>query len=191
MKKYSLPLVLALLAVVCTVVSCNSDEETTWDEYREYRDLNNEWLADLQTLKDENGEPYYKMIVPSWNPGAFVLLHHYNDPAENADKLSPLYTSTIDVRYKLHLYDGTPVDSSDNVTQYGTPGVYRAKLNTLVQGWAIGLSGQVHCGDSVELIVPYGVGYGAQTMGEIKPYSNLRFNIRLVDIPYYELAPYE
>ena len=190
MKKYTLPLIAALFATACAIVSCNSDDETTWEEYREYREANNEWLAELQSMKDENGDPYYKMIVPSWNPDAFVLLHYFNDPAENADKLAPLYTSTIDVRYRLHLYDGTPVDSSDNVTSYGAPGIYRARLNSLVQGWAIGLS-QVHCGDSVELIVPYGVGYGAQSMDIIKPYSNLRFNIRLVDIPYYELAPYE
>ena len=191
MKKYTLPIILAAFGILSAMVSCNSDEETTWEEYRDYREQNDEWLAGLQSLKDEDGEPYYKMIVPSWNPGAFVLLHYFNDPAENADKLSPLYTSTIDVRYKLHLFDGTPVDSSDNVTSTGVAGVYRARLNTLVQGWAIGLSGQVHCGDSVELIVPYGVGYGAQSTGTVKPYSNLRFNIRLVDIPYYELAPYE
>ena len=59
-----------------------------------------------------------------------------------------------------------------------------------MSGWAIGIP-QMHCGDTVELIVPYGVGYGAQNTGTIKPYSNLRFNIRLVDIPYLEAPPYE
>lgn len=188
-------LLIVLGALMCAATfgvfqSCNSDDETTWDNYREYREANDAWLSELQTRVNPDGTPYYKMIVPSWNNGAFVLLHYFNDPAENADKLSPIYTSTVDVRYKLHLYDGTPVDSSDNVTSTGVKGVFRTRLTDVILGWPMGLE-QVHCGDSVELIVPYSVGYGSQSMGDVLPYSNLRFNIRLVDIPYYEATPYE
>ncbi|MCM1067771.1 MAG: FKBP-type peptidyl-prolyl cis-trans isomerase [Muribaculaceae bacterium] len=189
MKKYTA--IIALAALVGITAACNKDsEQTTWDKYTEWRELNEAWLAEMQARTEADGTPYYQTIRPDWNPGAFVLMHYFNDPAENADKLSPLYTSTIDVRYKLHLCDGTPVDSSDLITGYGAPGVYRARLNQLVQGWAIGLT-QTHCGDSVELIVPYGVGYGSTSTGSVLPYSNLRFNIRLVDIPYYEAPPYQ
>ena len=173
-----------------TFSSCLNDEESTWDKYREYREANDAWLLEMQARKNADGTPYYKTIVPSWNPDAFVLLHYFNDPQENADKLSPLYTSTVDVRYKLHLYDGTPVDSSDLVNRYGALGIYRTQLTSVIIGWPMALS-QVHCGDSVEVIVPYGVGYGAQESGTILPYSNLRFNIRLVDIPFYELGSYQ
>ncbi len=176
--------------LIAVLASCNNDDEqSTWDKYTEWREINRSWLDEMEARTNPDGSKYYQVIHPDWNPGAFVLLHHFNDPTENAGKLSPLYTSTIDVRYKLHLCDGTPVDSSDLITSYGTPGIYRARLNQLVQGWAIGLT-KVHCGDSVELIVPYEVGYGSSSTGIILPYSNLRFNIRLVDIPYYEAPPY-
>lgn len=186
MKKF--PIIALLLAAA--LAACNDDDEkSTWQEYENWREQNNAWLEEMQARKNPDGTPYYTVVRPDWNPAAFVLMHYINDPAENADKLAPLYTSTVDVRYKLHLYDGTPVDSSSTMTQYG-PGVYRARLNNLVSGWAIGLP-QMHCGDTVEMIVPYGVAYGAQNTGTIKPYSNLRFNIRLVDIPYLEAPPYE
>ena len=185
MKK--LTLIIALFAAV--FAGCNKDDdESTWKKYTEWRDANNAWLAEMEARTNADGTPYYTKVVPDWNPGAFVLIHFFNDPAENADKLSPLYTSTIDVRYKLHLYNDVPADSSTTLTQYG-PGVYRARLNQLVQGWAIGMS-KMHCGDTVELIVPYGVAYGSQTSGILPPYSNLRFNIRLVDIYKYEETPY-
>ena len=178
------------MASFTAMQSCTTEEETTWDKYREWREFNEEWLTDLQAKKNPDGTPYYQVVVPRWNNGAFVLMHWYNDREETAGNLSPLYTSTVDVRYRLHLADGTAADSSDNVTSYGAKGIFRTDLRSVIQGWPIGLE-QMHCGDTVELIVPYGVGYGAQEMGVVQPYSNLRFNIRLVDIPYYEAAPYE
>jgi FKBP-type peptidyl-prolyl cis-trans isomerase len=47
----------------------------------------------------------------------------------------------------------------------------------------------MRCGDSVEVIIPYGLAYGSTGSTSIYPYSNLKFNIRLVDIPLYELKP--
>ncbi|MDE6197440.1 MAG: FKBP-type peptidyl-prolyl cis-trans isomerase [Muribaculaceae bacterium] len=183
-------LILIIAAFAAVLAACNKEEETTWDKYREWRELNNSWLAEMQARTNEDGTPYYKVVIPDWNPGAFVLVHWFNDPEENAGKLAPLYTSTVDVRYKLHLYDGTPVDSSDMVNETGKLGIYRTQLTSTIIGWPMALT-QVHCGDTVEVICPYGVAYGAQAQGIMPPYSNLKFNIRLVDIPYYELAPYE
>lgn len=179
-----------ILAAAVVTGACTKGEQSTWDKYREYRELNDSWLMEQQLRKNPDGTPYYTAIFPQWNPGAFVLVHWFNDPEENADKLAPLYTSTVDVRYKLHLYDGTPVDSSDNVTDYGIKGIFRTQLTGTIIGWPMALT-QVHCGDSVEVICPYGVAYGAETTGSVLPYSNLRFNIRLVDIPFYEIASYQ
>lgn len=181
-------LLIAIFAVGLALCACNTNDKDTWDTYTDWRNLNNEWLKEQQTRVDSDGTPYYKMVLPSWNPGAFVLVHYFNDRALTEGNLSPLYTSTVDTRYYLHLYDGTPVDSSVTSSAGGVKGVYRAQLNNLVQGWAIAMS-DMRCGDTAEVIIPYGVAYGAQENGHIKPYSNLRFNIRLVDIPYYEVKP--
>ncbi|MDE6074493.1 MAG: FKBP-type peptidyl-prolyl cis-trans isomerase, partial [Muribaculaceae bacterium] len=48
---------------------------------------------------------------------------------------------------------------------------------------------KMHVGDSVEVIIPYQAGYGASSSGSILPYSTLRFGIKLVNIPYYEVRP--
>ena len=47
----------------------------------------------------------------------------------------------------------------------------------------------MNVGDSVEIIIPYNMGYGGSQTGIIKPYSTLIFNLKLVDIPYYEVRP--
>lgn len=186
MKKLSI-IPLALLAIAS--VSCNDDAKSTWEEYTDWREANAEWLAEQRLRTNPDGTPYFQMLVPDWNPDAYVLIHYFNDRAETDGNLSPLYTSTIDTRYELHLYDGTAVDSSSTSTT-PAPGVYRTQLNGTVQGWAIALC-DMRCGDTAEVVLPYGVAYGAQNLGTIPPYSNLRFNIRLVDIPYYEASPYE
>lgn len=181
-----LPYLAALL--ILAISACADKEQDTWEEYADWREANNAWLEELRQKRNSDGTPYYTTIIPEWNPGAFVLIHYFNDRALTEGNLSPIYTSTVDVRYKLHLYDGTPIDSSDLVTEYGAKGIYQAQLSKQIVGWGIALP-QMRCGDTAEIIVPYGVAYGAQSTGVIKPYSNLRFNVRLENIAHYETAP--
>lgn len=176
------------VAVLLILVACNTSTQTTWEEYTDWREANNAWLDELKAKTNEDGSPYYELVVPDWNPGAFVLIHYFNDRKETEGHLSPIYTSTIDVRYHLSLYDGTPVDSSSTMTNYG-PGVYRCRLNSMIQGWGIALP-HMRCGDTAEIICPYGVAYGAASQGAVKPYSNLRFGVRLVDVAHLESSPY-
>lgn len=168
--------------------ACMKNGKTTWEEYAEYRELNNAWLAELQTKTNADGTPYYTKIEHKYIKGQYVLIHYFNDTTENSGKLSPEYTSTVDVRYVLHSYDGTAIDSSTNMTTWGK-GIFRSPLNEVVLGWPVALS-TMHCGDTAEIIVPYQLGYQAKTQGNVLPYSNLRFNVRLVDIPHYETPNY-
>ena len=180
--------IIAILAVALGTSSCDNDEKTTWEEYAQWRESNEAWLKEQQALKNPDGTPYYNVIVPDWNPGSFVLIHYFNDRSETEGNLSPLYTSTIDTRYTLYLYNDTRVDSSAYNTD-PAPGIFRTRLNNTVQGWAMALT-DMRCGDTAQVVLPYGVAYGSQNLGDIPPYSTLRFNIRLVDIPYYEKPPY-
>ncbi len=91
--------IIAILAVALGTSSCDNDEKTTWEEYAQWRESNEAWLKEQQALKNPDGTPYYKVIVPDWNPGSFVLIHYFNDRSETEGNLSPLYTSTIDTRY--------------------------------------------------------------------------------------------
>ena len=137
---------------------------------------------------NDDGTPYYKTVVPDWDAGAYVLIHYFNDRNATASNLSPLYTSTVDVKYKGQLYNDITFDSSYTQTAYGDS-IYRTQLRNVISGWAIALM-DMNVGDSCEVLIPYQQGYGSTGSygGDVSiyPYSNLKFHIKLVDIPGYE-----
>ncbi len=187
MRKLLSAIVAAALA--CTVLpSCGTDDDDNsidLNDYKEWRARNDAWLAELQAKRNPDGTPYYTSVVPAWNPNVFVLMHFFNDRSLTAGNLVPLYTSTVDVRYVGHDCEGERFDSSTNVNQYGKLGVARFACNQVIQGWSIALE-NMHVGDTAEIIVPYNVAYGTSIQPKIKPYSTLRFNVRLEDIYKYE-----
>ena len=168
------------------VTACSDDDDqTVWENYADWRELNNQWVADMQALRNPDGTPYYSQLIPEWNPGAFILIHYFNDRRETEGNLSPLYTSTVDVTYVGRDCEGAGFDSSTLVNSYGRPGVMRFSCNQVIQGWSIALQ-DMRVGDTCEIIVPYGAAYGASSNAALKPYSSLKFNMRLVDICNYE-----
>ncbi len=181
---------LAIIAITAIVLgACGDDDTLTWEDFIEWRDTNNEWFAEMMAKTNDDGSLYYEAITPSWSPNTTVLIHYFNDRSETEGNLSPLYTSTVDVRYILHLCDGTAIDSSSTQTSTGTLGVYRAQLNQMIVGWGIGIP-HMRCGDTAEIIVPYAAGYGTTSTGSVPPFSHLRFNVRLLDVHNYESTPY-
>ena len=186
MKKI-LPVLIAA-AVAAGFSACSDDDSIDLSDYSDWRDKNDAWVAEMMAKKNTDGTPYYTSIVPAWNPGAYVLIHFFNDRAETAGNLSPLYTSVVDVFYEGYDCEGNLFDSSEGVTTYGIPGTQRFACNGTIQGWSIALE-QMHVGDTCEIIVPYQMAYGTTVISAIKPYSSLRFNIRLTDIYRYEGIP--
>lgn len=182
MKKF--PLIIMIGTLLGAVFSsCTDDKvDTTW------RDANLKYYQDQIQLKDADGQTYYKLIVAPWDPNAQVLMHWFNDPDENADKLSPLYSSTVDVKYRLTTYDGTAKDSSYTLTKEYGDSIFRTTLTSVISGWPIAIT-KMHIGDSCRVVVPYSQGYGIYDYGNIKGYSTLVFDIKLVGIPYYEAKP--
>lgn len=182
-------LIIAASLVIPFIPGCNSDDDVDLNKYTSWREENDAWLLEMQHKKNADGTPYYKTVVPSWNPGAFVLMHYFNDRAETQDNLSPLYTSTVDVRYIGYNINNEPFDSSTVDNSYGKLGIRRFMCNQVIPGWSIALM-DMHVGDTAEVIVPYEIAYGTSSTGLILPYSTLRFNIRLEDIYHYEASPY-
>ncbi len=174
-----LPFLLVLFSILgMAFIGCKEEDSET-KAIIQWRDQNNKWLSDQQALKNADGTPYYTMLVPKWDPSSFVLIHYFNERTTNPDALTPLYTSTVDVSYHLTLYNGVACDSSAN---------YRAQLSSLIDGWAVAV-GNMNVGDTAEVIVPYALGYGTTTTNRIPAFSNLKFNIRLLDIYKYEASP--
>lgn len=160
--------------------SCDSDDTTVAEQYKDWREFNENWMAEQNALTEQDGTPYYRTVVGPADPQAFVLYHPVGEV--NTGNLTPLYTSTVKANYTLRL-------ANDSVMDKGTGFVTQLNSSGLINGWSIALM-QMHVGDSATVLIPYAQGYGESGNGSsIPPYSNLRFDIRLVDIVAYQIRP--
>lgn len=177
-----------LSLLVAGSVACSSskeDESDIWSRYEDWRDDNDEWLAAQERLTNPDGTPYYQRLSASWDPDAYVLIRYCNDTMLTRGNLRPFSTSWVDIKYRGRLYNDAVFDSSYTNTTYGDS-IARMQLTSTVTGFMMGLT-DMHVGDSIELIVPYQQGYYAQKQGVVTPYSVLRYDVKLVDIPYWEV----
>lgn len=176
-SKFLFRLLLAF-GIVASLASCKkSEQEQRWDEYKEWREANDAWVHE-QLVSGK-----YTRIVPEWNREAQILMRWLNDTTYTSGNLVPYYNSSVTVKYEGVLYDGIVFDSSyDN-----DGGIATLKPQGLIDGWVIALE-QMHVGDKVEIVVPYVSAYGGSGSGElVPPYSALKFQIELCDIPTYEI----
>ena len=183
-RRHILPLVaVAMMAAVPVLSSCDDDDDQSknWETYKEWREDNQAWFDAQAAATGADGQSLFKKYTPSYNAAGTFLMRFIGDPAENAGNLQPLFTSTATVNYQVHLYDGTRIDSAANYTSQ-LSSVY------LIAGWSEMIM-RMHVGDSIEAILPYGLGYGSTGSTSVNPYSALRFNIRLTDVPTYVVRP--
>lgn len=166
------------LGLVAGLAACKkSDQEKRWDNYEDWRVTNEAWFHEKEVSGD------YTKVVPAWNTEQKILMRWLNDTTLTSGNLIPLYSSTVTVKYRGWLYDGTPFDSSYNRTD----SVVTFGPSTLMDGWIIALE-KMHVGDKVELIVPYTAAYGGTGYGSsVPPYSSLGFEVELKDVPTYEI----
>ncbi len=176
MKKFFYTAIMAIVAIT-SLNSCLG--KSIEDEYKGWREKNVEWY------ERQAASGQYTRMIASWDPSAQVLMRWHNDTMLTRGNLKPLITSTVDVKYRLTLYDGTPVDSSYLVAS-PADSIYRAKVNANVEGWMIALT-RMHVGDSCTVIIPYQQGYGSTKRSDVLvPYSTLVFDMKLVDIYKYK-----
>lgn len=176
----------ALFIVSCT--ETDDQDVNVWDKYADWREENTTWIEQQEALLDEAGNPVYTKVVPEWNRNGYVLMRWFNDRALTENNLVPLYTSTVDVKYYGRLYTDEPFDSSYTSIS-PADSVSRFQISKTIQGWAIALE-QMHVGDSVEVIIPYELAYGASAPSDkILPYSALKFNIKLTNIAGEYIRP--
>lgn len=171
-----------LIATAIAFASCG-DDGNDWTQYAEWRNNNIKWYLEQKEKKDADGNPYYTELSPEWFANSGVLIHYFNDRSKTEGNLSPIKTSTVAVKYKGMLYDGSVFDSttvatSDSVRTFG--------LTEIIQGWRLALQ-DMRVGDTCEVVIPYTLGYGVSGSSSISPYSMLKFGIKLVDIPTYEI----
>lgn len=183
MKKFSL--MLGVMAALVLASCSKDDDENVWETYAEWRDSNKAWVAEQETLMDEDGvTPFYQKVSPVWNPNEYVLMHWFNNRGETQGNYVPMFTSTVATKYQLFLMDDEKIDSSEELDG----GLFYTKVSGVISGWQIALM-NMHVGDTVQIVIPYQSAYGSTSQGKIPPYSSLRFNMSLTDIPAYEVKP--
>lgn len=177
---------LLYLLIISTAIlilpSCLSSQDEDFDNWKEE---NIAYYNEMADKKDADGIPYFQRISPDWSPGSEILMRWHNDRSTTMGNLRPMYNSTTDVVYYVQLYNGTPLDSSYLRI---TPGdsIYRSRPSQNIEGFAIALT-QMHIGDSCTVIIPYQSGYGYSGTSRVNPYSTLVYQIKLKDIPAYEI----
>lgn len=180
MKKIILALAALAAAVsIPALTSCDNDDKSTWEEYADWRIINEDWVNDQAGRKDASGNPLFSRFVPKYNSGVYILQRTIGE--SHTENLQPLYTSYVTVNYEVHFYNDTLLDR-------GTGFYSNLSSPSLIDGWSMAIM-NMHAGDSAEVIMPYKVAYGPSGASNIPPYSALRFNIRLVDIDNYETKP--
>lgn len=185
--KRIIPAIAAIAAITASMWTTSCSDEDPWAGYQEWYKANESFYAEQKALTTADGKPYYSILNPAWFPTAGVLIHYFNDTTKNAGNLKPLVNSTVDVKYKGWLYDGTPFDSSYTAkTEYGDS-IYRMQPSSAITGWQVALT-HMRVGDSVRVVIPWSVGYGTESTTSIPPFSNLVFDIKLVNIPYYSIG---
>jgi FKBP-type peptidyl-prolyl cis-trans isomerase FkpA len=87
---------------------------------------------------------------------------------------SPSVTSTVEVKYKGSLLNGTIFD------QTAADKTFTYALSGLVIGWQIGIP-LMKKGGKATFFIPSSLGYGSANLGAIPPNSVLIFDIELID----------
>jgi FKBP-type peptidyl-prolyl cis-trans isomerase FkpA len=88
---------------------------------------------------------------------------------------SPTAASTVEVKYKGSLLNGTVFDQTAADKTFTYP------LSGLILGWQIGIP-MMKEGGKAKLLIPSQLGYGSSNLGVIPPNSVLIFDIELIDV---------
>ena len=103
------------------------------------------------------------------------LVYVCTQPGKGAQ---PEVGQTVKVHYTGKLLDGTVFDSS---VERGEPISIPIGVGQVIPGWDEGIA-MMKKGEKGVLYIPAKLGYGAHGAGPIPPYSNLIFEVELVDI---------
>lgn len=127
----------------------------------EYKFKNEQFFASLRT-KEEIQEL----------PGGVLyrIINNGDDKGQVRDN------SVVTVHYKGSLINGRVFDNS---RERNCPEAFR--VNGLIDGFRIALL-NMHIGDRWEVYIPYDLGYGKRSNGEIPGFSTLIFDIELINI---------
>lgn len=197
-----LPL-LAMVLGVLAFTSCSESNGDTVDEFADWQNKNETYWSDLYTATQSRiaqGDSTWR-IIPYWavdgleptqgtveyGPMQHIIVHVLETGAGTE---TPAYTDSVRVHYEGHLipsetytagyrFDASYTGSYSPVTSNPTI----LKISGVVDGMATALL-KMRAGDHWMVYMPFTLGYGKkeQSGSSIPAYSNLVFDLRMVDI---------
>lgn len=144
------------LLILITVAFLSCKKKKTVDQAAADETIITQYIADHKLNATATGSGLY-YVMTSVGAGA-----------------NPTSTSSVTVKYKGYLTDGTVFDQSSNI------GV-TFSLTQVIKGWTEGIPLFKKGGKGI-LLIPSALGYGAQQQGSIPANSVLIFDIELLDI---------
>ena len=135
-----------------------------------------EQMAALQQKSQEEFDAYLQANGITTEPQESGLVYVCTKKGKGP---KPGYKQTVKVHYTGKLLDGTVFDSS---VERGEPIEFELGVGRVIPGWDEGIALMTK-GEKGVLYIPSQLAYGPRQAGElIKPYSNLMFEVELVDI---------
>ena len=182
--KYIL-LALILFPFAGIVSSCSDDNSEDEDEYANWQTRNDavvsQWSSDASLRK-------IKCFTKDQTTGGTSNDYIYVEVLEEGSETeSPLFTDSVWVAYRGRLIpttqhpEGYVFDQSySDDFSWRTADMSQFCVNALVSGFSTALM-QMHRGDRWRVRIPYHLGYGSSSKTYIPGYSNLIFDIALLD----------
>lgn len=193
----------ALLTVLFAFCACSEDDDTSVSEFADWQNKNETYWSDLYTAttsRISQGDSTWK-VIPCWAIDGLDPTHGavtYGEMQYIIVKVLergtgaeyPAYTDSVRVHYEGHLipsatytagyrFDASYSGEYSPVTSNPTT----LKVNAVVDGFATALM-KMRAGDRWLVYIPFLLGYGTadQSSASIPAYSNLVFDLRMVDI---------
>ncbi len=167
LNKIYIPLLLCgILAVSSILTSCDKKIDATL-EWR----MDNEKRFEEYSIKKD----FKKVTIDGLNP--FVYMHWIK---KGEGKEYPIQTSRVLVHYECFLLAGNKSFVDGNFDQEKSLRLVldRGKEGQSIVGVQIALQNMV-VGDETEVIIPWYLAYGDKAKDSLRPYSALRYRIRL------------
>lgn len=172
-------------------VSCTESEDESENEYANWRERNEAFLATLaDSLKGGTGNwvRYKHYAKDPDKEGAATDYIYVKKISSGASTVSPMYTDSVRLSYEGRLlptknYPEGPVFDGTVYGNYNgrTNATARFLVSGVIVGWTTALL-HMHKGDHWRVYVPSELGYGESGNGTIPGYSVLIFDITLVDM---------
>ena len=182
---YNLLKYAAAAVMLAALGACNDNKNDITETDEAWRQLNDTYVADLDKRILAGHETEFLKLSAEWAPFQSVYVKWHNDRALTQGNLSPLETSTVNIKYEFENIKGEALGDSYAQTVNGDS-IYQSRPNENIMGMWIAML-NMHVGDSVTMVIPYTSGYGSRQVGEIRPFSTLIYHVKMKGIPFYQI----